>query len=135
MIGEETYVNQNSGCVCPDSKYGIVCDSDAPINSDGAECKNGVHDPKNTISGCACTDELGNPTPYHGWYCDVPNFKLCSSDQFYVHDRTTAVADTFNGCSSCARATNFNCKTCSQKNERGLFFKLTKSHRCFRDYM
>ena len=128
LIGEKTFGNQLSACVCPSSKYGILCDQDSAINSDGAECINGVHDSTNTISGCSCTDGSENPTPYHGWYCDVPNFKLCGSDQFYVHERTKIVADISNGCGSCARATNVYCQTCIQKNERGIFFLSAKVH-------
>lgn len=119
LIGENTFENQLSACVCSNSKYGILCDQDSAINSDGTECINGVHNSTNTISGCACTDESENPTPYHGWYCDVPNFKLCASDQFYVHERTKVVADIANGCGSCARSTNFNCQKCIQINEKG----------------
>ena len=122
MVGEKTFENQLSGCVCGEFKYGLVCDLDDAINSDGVECINGVHDPQNKISGCACTDESGKPTPFHGWYCDVPNFKLCNSDQFYVHEKTKTVADTFNGCSSCGLATNMYCKTCIQLNEEGILF-------------
>ena len=129
MVGEKTFDNQLSGCVCPDSKFGILCDSDSAINSDGAECKNGIYNSKNTISGCSCTDEFEKPTPYHGWYCDVPNFKLCNSDQFYVHEKTTIVGDTSKGCKPCHQATNIYCQTCIQKNERGNFFLSTKSHR------
>ena len=121
MVGEKTFENQLSGCVCPDLKYGLLCDSDSAINSDEAECINGIHSSKNTISGCSCTDESGKPTPYHGWYCDVPNFKLCRSGQFYVHDKTKTVADTSNGCKPCSQATNIYCETCIQENEKGSF--------------
>ena len=122
MVGLPTYQNQISQCVCQSSwdesnkpfKYGIDCKSGDPINVDGFECIHGRHDPKNTISGCSCTDLNGFPTPFHGWFCDVPNYKLCGDNKYYRHSKAESVADTFHTCKSCGFWTNHYCKTCIQ---------------------
>ena len=134
MIGKAVIDNQDSGCLCQPGwteddkpfKYGILCDSNVPINQDGDECIHGVHNPKNTITGCACTDEHGSPTAYHGWYCDVPNWKLCAPiEKYYVHERASTVGDNGKACASCVSATNYYCEKCIQKNEKGLVIRLT----------
>ena len=108
--------NQLSGCLCT-GKYGIDCNSDVPINMSGDECVNGIHDPANTVSGCKCTDNKNNPTPYHGWYCDVPNYKQCvpELDQYYVHANAEKVGGK---CQKCKYAIS-HCSICEQINETG----------------
>ena len=132
MVGSPTYQNQVSQCLCQSSwndankpfKYGINCDSSDPVNP-GDKCIHGEFNPENTISGCACTDSYGKPTPYHGWYCDVPNFLLCDDGKFYTHANTDVVADLFKGCKSCGYSTNQYCKTCIQANATGFIFLMT----------
>ena len=131
LVGEPTYQNQLSQCLCQSSwndqdkpfTYGIDCDSSNPVDP-GDTCIHGVPNAKNTISGCACTNSDGEPTPYHGWFCDVPNWKLCVDGQFYTHANTNSVADVNRGCKSCGLSTNQYCKTCIQANETGDFFPL-----------
>ena len=114
LIGVTTIGNQVSGCYCGD-KYGIDCSSKTPISGD--QCVNGIHDPANTVTGCKCTDVAGNPTSFHGWYCDVPNYKQCvpELDQFYVHANTDKVGGK---CQKCGYLID-NCSKCEQINDTG----------------
>ena len=69
-------------CLCVAPKFGPFCDqeiTDDIVNN--TNCNgNGKFEAENTITGCSCRDENGDPTKYHGWHCEIPNLDLCDPD-------------------------------------------------------
>ena len=63
-------------CRCNSDSYGPNCNLNLTQFEDKYKdgCKNGIFEPKNTITGCSCREPReGNATEYHGWYCEIPN--------------------------------------------------------------
>ena len=63
-------------CRCNSDSYGPNCNLNLTQFEDKYKdgCKNGIFEPKNTITGCSCREPReGNATEYHGWYCERSN--------------------------------------------------------------
>ena len=122
MVGTETVKSLQSGCVCQAGKYGPFCNWNEPTDEAQKLCENGIYNSQNYLTGCECRID-GKVTPYHGWYCEIHNRRLCTDGKFFdvteMSDKVGKCPTGLSGnkcCKNCGEIIK-NCGLCKQDSE------------------
>ena len=119
FIGKPALLSQINVCYCDKLNQGAKCEIDNSVEIPYTCGDFGTVNKANPVSGCECKID-GFATPYHGWYCNVPNTVICPDNKFYIHNETEKVADE-DLCFTCTKATELSlrCGKCEQFIEFG----------------